>query len=441
MGDSAKTEKTSDAQPAIDYKAAMERLLTPELLKAWVGNHHETPLMHAARDGHVDLVRILAPKSDLLAMGGVGEDKTVLNMAAANGHAECVKILLKRQPREQCEIATWKYENSRRPFDSAVAGGHWDCAVMLAPFTEINTWSSTASRSRPKPMPEAARQGRLDMLKFFCERVDLDETPDKGWGSGKNWLELALEAAAGSHAAGAHECLEWIVQRPDVKVVPARDKDGDEDGGALFQAIVADNARAAAFLLPWFGAQTSRVGQVWIDDKPASVGGDPLSVAIERTAEKTVEALLPLCDQTLSQVDTWANAGVSKALMQALESAGSLEMWRHSQTEKIARAWRIVDAVGARWALIGGPKGHVKAAGQKLEWLTRADIADPRWGQFPRWRASIEARALSDAMAAGAAPAPEEAARAGASATKAPSCAEAKEADGQERGRAARPRL
>jgi ankyrin repeat protein len=451
MSHSTKEENKSDAKsaasaaapeptPAIDYKAAMERLLTPELLKASIGSHRETPLMHAARDGHADLVRILAPKSDLLATGGVGEDKTALNMAAAGGHAECVKILLERQPREQCEIAAWKYD-SRRPFDSAVAGGHWDCAVLLAPFTEINKWSNSASRSRPKPIPEAARQGRLDMLRHFVEQVELDETPDKGWGSDKNWLELALEAAAESKTVGAHECLAWIVQRPDVKVVPARDKDGREEGGALFKAIFADNAKAAMFLLPWFGAETSRVAQVWVDEKSESVGGDPLSVAIEKAAEKTVEALLPLCDKTLSRVDTWANAGVSKALIQALEIAGSLETWHKGQTEKIARAWRIVDAVGARWALIGGPKGQVKAVGSKLDWLTRSEIADPRWERFPRWRASIEARALSDAIAAGAAPAPEEAKRAGASETKAPSCAEAKEANVQERGRAAKPRL
>jgi len=393
-------------RPEIDYKAAMERLLTPALLKEHIGYHSENALMHAARDGDVDLVRILAPKSDLLALGGTSEDRTALNMAAAGGHLECVKILLERQPAEQCELGAWKYGGNLRPFDSAIANGHWECAQVLAPFTKINAWGGSSSERRPTPFLEAARQGRLDMLLWLIPQVDLADTPWRGWNSdrkNKNWLDLALEEAAGSHATGALDCVRHLAQRQDVRVTPEPLENGWQSGGALHKAILADNEKAALFLLPFFGAETIRASEVWKENESRTVSGSPLGLAIEMGSEKTVEAFLPVCAELVKQTDGAFSGGwkgVSKALNLAVKMAANLDGWHAADSEKTAGAWRIVDAVGAEWTKIATSDEYTTDTGRgEWGWLGAADIIDKRWEKFPRWRASIEARALREEIA------------------------------------------
>ena len=388
----------SPAESEIDHKAAMERLLTTDLLSRAQNSAGETLLMLAARAGDAELVRILAAKSNRLAASSQAAGETPLSLAAAGGHVECVKILLEEKPREQCERSSSWQHGELRAIDRAIGAGRWDCVRLIAPFTDLND-RGTSSARRLEPLFEAARQGRLDMLLFLEPLMRASGKASRS--ATENWLESALDGAAGSHAPGAVDCLDYLTRHPMVHVAQPPE-DGEllgGGGGALFRAISADIPKNAIFLLPFFGSDTARESC-----RPGASENNfftPLAWAVLAAAEKTVEALLPLCEQSLRETE-WASDGsrVSKILVLALKEAADRTRWDANQPDRISRAWRIVDAVGAKWAQVAGLGGHPSQTHDRLtQWVAETKLSDERWRLAPRWRASLEAAALSGELA------------------------------------------
>ena len=378
----------------IDYKGVLERVLTPQFLAEKQGYPAETMLMRAARAGDAELVQIIAPKSDRLARGGYNNADTVLGVAAAAGHTECVRILLAENAKEQCEASTGWNDGELRAIDYAIKNGHWDCVRLIAPFTDLNDRGSSSGRRR-EPLTEAARQGRLDMLEFLAPLMEIEKPVRYSSVEDKNWAEIAIEGAASGSDPAVVDCLKWLIKRPETRMARVV-----EDGGALFEAIAADRAQTALFLLRLFGAETEQRVCSGADNGRVEFH-TPLAWAIEKSAEKTVEALLPRCEGALAKTNRYdhQNKKVSQALLAALKKAVNIEKWDKQNQGGLERAWKVVDAVGAQWALLSGAEGHVQDAGDSsLKWLSTASLSDSRWARFPRWRASLEARALSDEM-------------------------------------------
>jgi ankyrin repeat protein len=387
--------------PEIDYKAALERLLTPAVL---AGGSGEPLLMSAARAGDVDLVRVLAPKSNRLASSDSMAGYIPLCAAAAGGHAECVKVLLERQAAEQCASRLSWNKGELRPLDHAIRGGRWDCVRLLVPHTDLRDSGSSSSRQLD-PFVEAARHGRLDILRFLTPFLFGAETPDPA--RDPALIERAIESAASGRSPGATECLKHLAALPQARVVPETPSGGWPQGGALFKAIEADSEANVLFLLPFFGASTCREGQE--SDPENNRAWSPLRWAIQKRSVRTVVALLPVCEAELLRADPASEKEgrrVSETLSFALQLVASRMRWHRDDAEGIAKAWEIVDAIGSRWTQMSGLEGRPASTDDAMtKWVAKADLSDPQWKLAPRWRASLEASMLVCAIARPAAPA------------------------------------
>jgi len=88
----ARTDHPMHRAASLGLVNAVRTLLSVGTNPGEVDELAETPLHKAAREGHAETVRALAPACDLNAMSGMG--MTALHWAALAGNAEVVEVLL-----------------------------------------------------------------------------------------------------------------------------------------------------------------------------------------------------------------------------------------------------------------------------------------------------------------------------------------------------------
>ena len=113
--------------------------------------HDSLALCQAAENGHDECVRILLPRSNPLA--GMS---SALRLAASNGHAECVKLLAP---------ASMPGGDNAMALAFAALNGHAECVKLLIPFSQAKLVDSTAFRW-------AAESGHVDCAKLLIFAQD-----------------------------------------------------------------------------------------------------------------------------------------------------------------------------------------------------------------------------------------------------------------------------
>lgn len=102
-----------------------------------------TPLIEAAKEGYDEIVEILLRYNANVAQTTNPSCYTALHFAAANGHLNCVKLLLEHgSPMEE------QNENGHTPLMEATSNGHIEVARCLIEHgANINTHSSEFKES------------------------------------------------------------------------------------------------------------------------------------------------------------------------------------------------------------------------------------------------------------------------------------------------------
>jgi len=128
----------------------------------------------AAAAGHADCVRLLFPS--LPRWGGDFVDmhrNTPLGLATVAGHVDCVRFLA----RKHSNALYTKNEQGHTPLLSAVSSGRSACVAELAdqsPLRAVNSWGYTATML-------AAHEQDLESLKILAPLSDMSDAPSFPW--------------------------------------------------------------------------------------------------------------------------------------------------------------------------------------------------------------------------------------------------------------------
>lgn len=119
--------------------------------------HGSLALSHAASNGHLECVKLLIPVSSPKA-----NDSRALHIASMDGHAECVKILI--------PVSDPMADDSRA-LRSAASGGHAECIMFLIPVSNTKAEDSHALRW-------ATYHGKADAVQAL---IPLSDPNAGGW--------------------------------------------------------------------------------------------------------------------------------------------------------------------------------------------------------------------------------------------------------------------
>ncbi|KAH0562831.1 hypothetical protein GP486_002538 [Trichoglossum hirsutum] len=156
------------------------------LLKS--GHHHpnakdafnQTPLLWAARNGHLEVVKLLLDK------GGVDLDskdtrygRTPLSWAAEDGHGEVVKLLLGRRGVDPDSKDT-RYDNmGMTPLSRAAESGHGKVVKLLLSKDGVDP-NFKDHLSNRTPLSWAAEYGQREVVKLLLDENRVDPDPRDG---------------------------------------------------------------------------------------------------------------------------------------------------------------------------------------------------------------------------------------------------------------------
>ena len=143
----------------MDYRA-VKLLFTHGATATVVDCTQHTPLHHAARNGHIQLVATLTKVSDVNAQNKWG--KTPLHIAAEKGHADCVRFLIERGANVNIEGNV--YQNT--PLHMAAEKGHLACVELLVKTESINL----RNRLGYSPLHLAAMGGHAQCVTFLIDQ-------------------------------------------------------------------------------------------------------------------------------------------------------------------------------------------------------------------------------------------------------------------------------
>ena len=237
-----------------------------------VGN---TPLVWAARNGHVEVVKIL------LRQGNVNPDKpdgyygqTPLCHAAENGHEGVVNILLGRDDVNPSKPD----EDGRTPLSYAAENGHGGVVIMLLGRDDVSP--NKPDEYGQTPLCCAAENGHEGVVKVLLGRDDVNPDESDGYGRTPLWC-----AAWNGHEGVVEALLERVDVNPDKP---------DEYGRTPFWWASGNGHEGVVKIL---------LGRDDVDrDKPDKSGRTPLWSATKNHHARVIALLQPPTSITHSAV-------------------------------------------------------------------------------------------------------------------------------------------
>jgi ankyrin repeat protein len=179
-------------QKTIDIKQAFDQ-------------HHLTPLHLAAREGKIEVARILLSHVDFIVCKTNWNKETPLHLAARSGHSEMVQLLLQHSHHnDSCCLN--QYQQS--PLQLAALHGHWDVAQILLEHEEIRNSQGAAVALQQKSHTPG------EILKILLEHPDFSNvnfSDSNSWGFRKGLLHSAIRK-------DDMECIQILLSHEKIDV-------------------------------------------------------------------------------------------------------------------------------------------------------------------------------------------------------------------------------
>jgi len=269
-----------------------------------------TPLAWVARNGHVEVAKLLLVEKDVDPNLPDADDRTPLGGAAYEGHEGVVKLLLEREDVDPNRPDTCP----ETPLGWAAVRGHEEVVKLLLRREDVDP--NRPGDQGGTPLFWAAREGYERVVKLLLEREDVD--PNRPGEYGRTPL---LWAAFEGHEG----VVKLLLEREDVDP----NRPDDDEGRALECAAYNGHEGVVKLLL----------GREDVDpDRPGEYGRTPLGWAALKGHEGVVKLLLEhegvdpdRPDKRggipLSHATRWGHGGVAQ-LLQAQKSAKNTDPQR-----------------------------------------------------------------------------------------------------------------
>ncbi|XP_071107805.1 ankyrin repeat domain-containing protein 17-like isoform X5 [Haliotis cracherodii] len=187
-----------------------------------------TPLMEAAQEGHLELVKyLLDHNANVHAQTGTGD--TALTYACENGHTDVAELLLERGAELEHES-----EGGRTPLMKAARAGHL-CTVnfIIIKGADVNRATTTNDHT---VLSLACAGGHLAVVELL-----LAHGADPGHRL-KDGSTMIIEAAKGGHTQVVKLLLEWpnrvlMANSPDLPQINAADSNHEEQHRVPVQGL------------------------------------------------------------------------------------------------------------------------------------------------------------------------------------------------------------
>lgn len=246
-------QRPSLLQAASDgkYLSLFQELTEDKHIDYYKDKDGNTLLSVAARNGHADLVELLLAKDARIWIPN-SDGKTPLIYAAENGHKEIVELLLKSENR-------FNHASLHSAASAAASKGHDD--IVISVLEDFHSFKSDRNSYASRAALSAAAGGHGSLLRRLIGSYDLQLKGDE--------VQSALNSAA---AAGQKDVVHELLQIRGVKI------DGST---ALYQAVQAGHKDVVSLLLE--GKD--------IDMNGKSRGESALSAALDSGHEDLAEML------------------------------------------------------------------------------------------------------------------------------------------------------
>ena len=245
----------------------------------------QTPLVHAAFEGHEAVVRLLVERGEVDADSKDNDGRTPLSRAASAGHEAVVRLLVEREDVD----AESRDNHGWTPLAHAASAGHGAVVRLLVERGDVD--ADSKDNSSWTPLSRAASAGHEAVVRLLVEREDVDAESRDNHG----WTLLAYAASAGHGAV-----VRLLVERGDVD---AGSK--DNDGGTPLSWAAFNGHEAVVRLL---------VDRRDVDaDSKDNDGGTPLSRAASAGHEAIVRLLVERGDVDAASQDESGRTPLSLA--------------------------------------------------------------------------------------------------------------------------------
>jgi ankyrin repeat protein len=228
------------------------------------GDTKDSPLIDAARNGHVKVVLMLSSRSDVDLNAVNEKGLSALYLAALRGHANCVRCLLSKP---SCDVNLCSYDSKHTALSVACLQGYNKSVRFLLQRNDIEV--NKAGESQETALILACDEGRVEIVRRLLKCMTAGEANKR--------IESGLNAIFFASLNGHEKCVCLLIDH-------GVDMNGIGQDSPLYMSCQNGHFSTVQTIL-------SKAKNILIN-KHGKTGCTPLTIAAQQGFTRVVKLLL-----------------------------------------------------------------------------------------------------------------------------------------------------